>query len=60
MVGGAGGEHGVTHLALAPSAGGDDTVAAVLAVLAGLQGGGWAGARLPAGAAPGGPGAACR
>ena len=37
-VGGAGGEYGVTHLALAPSAGGDDAVAAVLAVLAGLEG----------------------
>ena len=37
-VGGAGGEYGVTHLALAPSAGGDDTAAAVRAVLAGLQG----------------------
>src|SRR5690242_6651484 len=35
-VGGAGSEYGVTHLALAPSAGGADAAAAVLAVLAGL------------------------
>lgn len=35
-VGGVGGEYGVTHLALAPSAGGADAAAAVLAVLAGL------------------------
>jgi hypothetical protein len=35
-VGGAGSEYGVTHLATAPSAGGDDAAAAVLAVLAGL------------------------
>jgi len=36
-VGGAGGEYGVTHLALAPSAGDADAAAAVLAVLAGLR-----------------------
>jgi hypothetical protein len=36
-VGGAGGEYGVTHLALAPSADGTDGVAALLAVLAGLE-----------------------
>jgi GNAT superfamily N-acetyltransferase len=36
-VGGAGGEYGVTHLALAPSAGGADAAAAVLTVLAGLE-----------------------
>jgi hypothetical protein len=36
-VGGAGGEYGVTHLALAPSAGGTDAPAALLAVLAGVE-----------------------
>ena len=36
-VGGAGGEYGVTHLALAPSAGGTDSAAALLTVLAGLE-----------------------
>lgn len=36
--GGAGDEYGVTHLALAPSANDGDAVAAVLTVLAGLQG----------------------
>ncbi|MBV9204534.1 MAG: GNAT family N-acetyltransferase [Actinobacteria bacterium] len=36
-VGGAGGEYGVTHLALAPSAGDGDAAAAVLAVLARLE-----------------------
>lgn len=35
--GGADGEYGVTHLALAPSAGGADAAAAVLAVLAALE-----------------------
>ena len=36
-VGGAGGEYGVTHLALAPSVGGTDSAAALLTVLAGLE-----------------------
>jgi hypothetical protein len=36
-VGGAGDEHGVTHLALAPSAGSADAAAAVLAVLADVE-----------------------
>ena len=36
-VGGADGEYGVTHLALAPSAGGADAAAAVLAALAALE-----------------------
>jgi GNAT superfamily N-acetyltransferase len=37
-VGGAGGEYGVTHLMMAPSVSGGDVVAAVLAVVAGLDG----------------------
>jgi hypothetical protein len=46
--GGAAGEYGVTHLALAPSAGDADAAAAVLAALASLQpGGGVARVTLP-------------